>query len=85
MKKYGSVRYINIEDDRMLEVKLNNKWLDGRKINANISKFKRKVISLQGKIASGKKLVGERLKLEVRKEMWRSLRLALHKCLDSFR
>lgn len=42
----------------MLEVKLNNTWLDGRKLKVNITKFKRKVINLQGKLASGNKLAG---------------------------
>lgn len=42
-KKYGFVRYNKVDDERVLEIKLNNIWLDGGKINANISKFKRKV------------------------------------------
>lgn len=29
-------------DERSIELKLNSMWLEGRKINANISRFKRK-------------------------------------------
>lgn len=31
-QKYGFVRYVNVEDERIKEVKLNNTWLDGRKL-----------------------------------------------------
>ncbi|XP_058732730.1 uncharacterized protein LOC131604301 [Vicia villosa] len=40
--RYGFFRYLNIEDERLVEIKMNNLLPDGRNINANISKFKRK-------------------------------------------
>ncbi|XP_058745968.1 uncharacterized protein LOC131618827 [Vicia villosa] len=40
--RYGFVRFLNLEDERIVEINLNNLLLDGRKINANISKFKTK-------------------------------------------
>ncbi|XP_058768749.1 uncharacterized protein LOC131642531 [Vicia villosa] len=42
-QKYGFVRFVKVEDIRLLEIKLDNFWLDGRKLKANVSKFKRKV------------------------------------------
>ncbi|XP_058751467.1 probable WRKY transcription factor 31 [Vicia villosa] len=44
--KYGFARFVNVEDERMVEIKLNNVLLDERKIAANISKFKRKITNL---------------------------------------
>ncbi|XP_058726994.1 uncharacterized protein LOC131598405 [Vicia villosa] len=41
-EKYGFVRFVNVVNIRVLETKLNNLWLEGRKLNANVSKFKRK-------------------------------------------
>lgn len=38
----------------MLKVKSNNTWLDGRKLKANIFKFKRKDINFQGATVLGK-------------------------------
>lgn len=43
-KKYGFVRFGEVVDERVAETKLNNIWLNGRKISANISKYKRRVI-----------------------------------------
>src|SRR4051812_27957641 len=34
-EKYGFVRFVEVEDVRLLEVKLDNLWLDGRKLKAN--------------------------------------------------
>lgn len=57
-QKYGFVRYINVEEERTLDIKLDNTWLDGRKIKANISKFKRKVFSNTSEKEPWKKNVG---------------------------
>src|SRR4051812_23387793 len=40
-EKYGFARFVKVEDVRMLEVKLDNLWLEGRKLKANVSRFKR--------------------------------------------
>lgn len=40
-KKYSFVRFVNVSEKRMVETKLNNIWLNGKKIVANISKYKR--------------------------------------------
>lgn len=42
-KKYGFVKFFNVNDERMLEMKLDNIFLDGRKIFANLPKYGRKV------------------------------------------
>lgn len=36
------MRFFNVENDRLLEIKLDNLWLEGRKLKANVSKFERK-------------------------------------------
>ncbi|XP_058758647.1 uncharacterized protein LOC131631902 [Vicia villosa] len=41
-KKYGFVRFFNVGDERRLEMKLDNIFLDGRKIFANLPKFGRR-------------------------------------------
>lgn len=40
-QRYGFVCFINVENDRLMEVKLDNLWLDGRKLKANVSRIKR--------------------------------------------
>lgn len=40
--KYGFVRFVNVANARLLETKLDNIWLEDRKIRANITKFSRK-------------------------------------------
>lgn len=37
-KRYGFVRFVDVKDEEMAEIKLNNIWLNGVKISANISK-----------------------------------------------
>lgn len=44
-KKYGFVRFVDVKNERMEETKLNNTWLNGRIISANISKYKRSVVN----------------------------------------
>ncbi|XP_058775836.1 uncharacterized protein LOC131650123 [Vicia villosa] len=41
-EKYGFMRFAEVENVGLLEVKLDNLWLEGRKLKANVSKFKRK-------------------------------------------
>ncbi|XP_058740938.1 uncharacterized protein LOC131613268 [Vicia villosa] len=43
-KKYGFARFFNVGDERVLEMKLDNLFLDGRKIFANLPKFGRRPI-----------------------------------------
>lgn len=43
-KKYGFVRFINITNKKLVETKLNNTWLNGKKINANITNYKRREV-----------------------------------------
>lgn len=38
-EKYGFVYFVNMENPRLLEIKLDNLWLEGRKLKVNISKF----------------------------------------------
>lgn len=40
-KRYDFVRFFNMGDERMMKTKLDNIFLDGRKIFANIPKFGR--------------------------------------------
>lgn len=39
-QKYGFVRFVDVADEKMVERKLNNIWLDERKINVNIPNIK---------------------------------------------
>src|SRR3954471_5132177 len=41
-KRYGFARFKNVEDARMLAVKLDNVLIDGRKIHANLPRFDRR-------------------------------------------
>lgn len=50
-QKYGFVRFVNVEDPRLVEVKMGNLWLEGKKLTANLSKFQR---SLQADKLRGK-------------------------------
>lgn len=43
-KKYGFVRFIDVGDVKWEETKLNNIWLEGCKISANLSKYQRKEV-----------------------------------------
>lgn len=40
-QRYGFMRFCNVENERLLEVKLDNVWLEGRKLKANVTKVKR--------------------------------------------
>lgn len=40
-ERYGFVRFVNVENERLMEVKLDNLWLEGRKLKANVSRIKR--------------------------------------------
>ncbi|XP_058755922.1 uncharacterized protein LOC131629137 [Vicia villosa] len=41
-RRYGFVRFVNVKDDRLLATKLDNVFLEGRKLFANIPRFQRK-------------------------------------------
>lgn len=55
-KKYGFVRFFNVSDKKLLETKMGNIFLDGKKIFVNLPKFERKNITrkLKGPSISGK-------------------------------
>lgn len=42
--KYGFVQFFNVGDEKMLETKLDNNFLDGKKIYAKLPKFERSLI-----------------------------------------
>ncbi|XP_058734228.1 uncharacterized protein LOC131605958 [Vicia villosa] len=48
-KRFGFVRFINASDEKNLETKMDNVWLDGVKLKANISKIKRKEVLAKGR------------------------------------
>ncbi|XP_058746741.1 uncharacterized protein LOC131619687 [Vicia villosa] len=41
-KRYGFARFTNVEDVRMLAVRLDNIVIDGKKMHANVPRFERK-------------------------------------------
>lgn len=38
-RRYGFIRFFNVKDDRLLATKLDNVFLEGKKIFANIPRF----------------------------------------------
>lgn len=52
-EKYGFIRFFNIENTKFLETKLDNLWLEGRKLRANVSKFNRNNQSGSNKVEQG--------------------------------
>ncbi|XP_058783455.1 uncharacterized protein LOC131658143 [Vicia villosa] len=50
-KRYGFVRFFNVADEKMLETKLDNLFLDGKKIFANIPKFGRGSLARRGGVS----------------------------------
>lgn len=51
---YGFIRFFNMKNNRLLATKLDNIFLDGRKIFANIPRFQRKEINLKQKVLKHK-------------------------------
>lgn len=47
-KRYGFVRFVDISDVDLAEVKLNNLWLNGCKLSVNKSKYQRKSVNKLG-------------------------------------
>ncbi|XP_058732793.1 uncharacterized protein LOC131604365 [Vicia villosa] len=41
-RRYGFARFFNVKDERLMATKLDNMFLDGRKLFVNIPRFKRK-------------------------------------------
>lgn len=55
-KKYGLVRFVNVYEERVMETKLNNIMLNGKKIIANLSKYKRNELIKHSRISGGIKM-----------------------------
>ncbi|XP_058752176.1 uncharacterized protein LOC131625325 [Vicia villosa] len=43
-RRYGFVRFVNVSDVKSLETKLDNMFLDGRKLHVNLTRFIRSVL-----------------------------------------
>ncbi|XP_058742327.1 uncharacterized protein LOC131614792 [Vicia villosa] len=43
-RRYGFVRFVNVPDVKSLEIKLDNMFLDGRKLHVNLTRFNRPVL-----------------------------------------
>lgn len=52
-KKYGFVRFVNVYEERAVETKLNNIWLNGKKIIDNLLKYKRKELTKPSRNGGG--------------------------------
>lgn len=64
-KKYGFVKFVKMVDERMVEAKLNNIWMDGRKIITNISKYKRRAVANPSNFHGDLKKVAFRVHMSV--------------------
>ncbi|XP_058755351.1 uncharacterized protein LOC131628537 [Vicia villosa] len=54
-QRFGFVRFVNVADEKYLETKMDNVWLDGTKLSANISRIKRKDLRNNNNPANPKK------------------------------
>lgn len=57
-ERYGFVRFINVENVRMLEVMLDNLWLESRKLKENVTLIKIKLKNFPIRGVNGVKSVG---------------------------
>lgn len=53
-RRYGFARLFNVRDDKIMETKLDNVFLEGRKLHANVPRFQRNVKVVEEKGTSVK-------------------------------
>ncbi|XP_058726543.1 uncharacterized protein LOC131597900 [Vicia villosa] len=71
-KRFGFARFVEVEDERLLAVRIDNVIIDGKKIHANIPRYQRNV-AVGGSKGKEKEVVFVNHNV-VRKEMWRDNR-----------
>lgn len=67
-KRFIFARFTDVEDQRLLGVKLDNVMFYGRKIHVNLPRFERNIVSKVVVFSKGRFLGGENVKMDIHRE-----------------